>query len=172
MHHHPLGSAQQFIEQIEWSLHSAIRMAIKNDSMVAGSRAFGMEFPKYLRDCSRTIPGKKQLLIRAHAKALEIIPCQLCDNAGFDAANTLHNLQARHAQRGMRYGVDVHNEDFAHNSEAFVRDPAMVRIHALTAASEAACLVRASSLHGRCTHSCRLGLRSWPPPIERHLSFP
>lgn len=43
-----------------------------------------MELSKYLRDYSRTIPGK-QLLIGAYAKALEIIPRQLCDNAGFDA---------------------------------------------------------------------------------------
>lgn len=57
-----------------------------------------MELSKYLRDYSRTIPGKQQLLIGAYAKALEIIPRQLCDNAGFDATNILNKLRARHAQ--------------------------------------------------------------------------
>lgn len=59
-----------------------------------------MELSKYLRDYSRTIPGKQQLLIGAYAKALEIIPRQLCDNAGFDATNILNKLRAKHAQVG------------------------------------------------------------------------
>lgn len=51
-----------------------------------------------LRDYSRTIAGKEQLLIGALAKALEIIPRQLCDNAGFDATNILNKLRQKHAQ--------------------------------------------------------------------------
>ncbi|XP_017377411.1 T-complex protein 1 subunit eta [Cebus imitator] len=61
-------------------------------------------------------------------KALEIIPRQLCDNAGFDATNILNKLRARHAQGGTWYGVDINNEDIADNFEAFVWEPAMVRI--------------------------------------------
>lgn len=44
-------------------------------------------------------------------------------------------------QGGMWYGVDINNEDIADNFEAFVWEPAMVRFNALTAASEAACLI-------------------------------
>ncbi|XP_077334248.1 T-complex protein 1 subunit eta [Lithobates pipiens] len=138
------GGAEQFMEETERSLHDAImivRRAIKNDSVVAGGGAIEMELSKYLRDYSRTIPGKQQLLIGSYAKALEIIPRQLCDNAGFDATNILNKLRAKHAQGGMWYGVDVNNEDIADNFEACVWEPAVVRINALTAASEAACLI-------------------------------
>uniref|UniRef100_A0A8B9IZM7 T-complex protein 1 subunit eta n=1 Tax=Amazona collaria TaxID=241587 RepID=A0A8B9IZM7_9PSIT len=138
------GGAEQFMEETERSLHDAImivRRAIKNDSVVAGGGAIEMELSKYLRDYSRTIPGKQQLLIGAYAKALEIIPRQLCDNAGFDATNILNKLRAKHAQGGTWYGVDVNNEDIADNFEACVWEPAIVRINALTAASEAACLI-------------------------------
>uniref|UniRef100_A0A4W3IX52 T-complex protein 1 subunit eta n=1 Tax=Callorhinchus milii TaxID=7868 RepID=A0A4W3IX52_CALMI len=138
------GGAEQFMEETERSLHDAImivRRAIKNDSVVAGGGAIEMELSKYLRDYSRTIPGKQQLLIGAYAKALEIIPRQLCDNAGFDATNILNKLRAKHAQGGMWYGVDVTNEDIADNFQACVWEPAVVRINALTAASEAACLI-------------------------------
>ncbi|GCB78895.1 hypothetical protein scyTo_0019470, partial [Scyliorhinus torazame] len=95
------GGSEQFMEETERSLHDAImivRRAIKNDSVVAGGGAIEMEISKYLRDYSRTIPGKQQLLIGAYAKALEIIPRQLCDNAGFDATNILNKLRAKHAQ--------------------------------------------------------------------------
>uniref|UniRef100_A0A8C8D7T7 T-complex protein 1 subunit eta n=1 Tax=Oncorhynchus tshawytscha TaxID=74940 RepID=A0A8C8D7T7_ONCTS len=138
------GGAEQFMEETERSLHDAImivRRAIKNDSIVAGGGAIEMELSKYLRDYSRTIPGKQQLLIGAYAKALEIIPRQLCDNAGFDATNILNKLRAKHAQGGMWYGVDVNNEDIADNYLACVWEPSIVRINALTAASEAACLI-------------------------------
>ncbi|XP_033098419.1 T-complex protein 1 subunit eta-like [Anneissia japonica] len=138
------GGAEQFIEETERSLHDAImivRRTIKNDSIVAGGGAIEMELSKYLRDYSRTIAGKQQILIGAFAKALEIIPRQLCDNAGFDATNILNKLRQKHAQGGTWYGVDILKEDIADNLEAFVWEPSVVKINALTAASEAACLV-------------------------------
>lgn len=57
-----------------------------------------MELSRYLRDYSRTIAGKDQLLIGALAKALEVIPRQLSDNAGFDATNILNKLRQKHSQ--------------------------------------------------------------------------
>jgi len=138
------GGAEQFIEETERSLHDAImivRRAIKNDSVVAGGGAIEMELSKYLREYSRTIAGKEQLLIGAMAKALEVIPRTLCDNAGFDATNILNKLRQKHAQGGMWYGVDINKEDIADNFQSCVWEPAVVKINALTAASEAACLI-------------------------------
>lgn len=42
---------------------------------------------------------------------------------------------------GRWFGVDILKEDIADNFEAFVWEPAIVRENALTAASEAACLI-------------------------------
>ena len=41
-----------------------------------------MEISKFLIDYSKTILGKQQLIINAFAKALEVIPHQISDNAG------------------------------------------------------------------------------------------
>ena len=57
-----------------------------------------MELSKYLRDYSRTVAGKEQLIIAAVAKSLEVIPRQLCENAGFDSTNILNKLRERHAK--------------------------------------------------------------------------
>ena len=95
------GGAEQFMEETERSLHDAImivRRAMKNDAVVAGGGAIEMELSKHLRDVSRTIAGKEQMLISAIAKALEVIPRQLCDNAGFDSTNILNKLRQKHAQ--------------------------------------------------------------------------
>ncbi|KAL1774888.1 T-complex protein 1 subunit eta [Sigmodon hispidus] len=173
------GGAEQFMEETELSLHDAImivRRPIKIDSVVAGGGAIEMELSKYLWDYSRTIPGKQQLLIGAYAKALEIIPRQLCDNADFDATNILNKLRARHAQGGMWYGVDINNEDIIDNFQAFVWEPDMVRINALTAASEAACLivfVDETIKNPRSTVDAPLsswpGSRPRPPPLRGSL---
>jgi len=138
------GGAEQFMAETERSLHDAImivRRAIKNDAVVAGGGAIEMEVSKYLRDCSRSVAGKEQLIIAAMAKALEIIPRQLCDNAGFDATNILNKLRQTHAQGNIWYGVDILNEDIVDNYVACVWEPAVVKINAITAASEAACLI-------------------------------
>jgi len=66
-----------------------------------------MELSKYLREYSRSIAGREQLLIGAVARALEIIPRQLCDNAGFDATNILNKLRQKHAQG--KYAVSKYN---------------------------------------------------------------
>jgi T-complex protein 1 subunit eta len=71
------GGAEQFLEETQRSLHDAImivRRMIKNDAVVAGGGAIEMELSRSLRDYSRTIAGKEQLIIGAVAKALEIIP--------------------------------------------------------------------------------------------------
>jgi T-complex protein 1 subunit eta len=138
------GGAEQFMEETERSLHDAImivRRASKNDAVVAGGGAIEMELSKYLRDCSRSVAGKEQLIIAAMAKALEIIPRQLCDNAGFDATNILNKLRQKHAQGHCWYGVDILSEDIADNYAACVWEPAVMKINALTAASEATCLI-------------------------------
>jgi len=138
------GGAEQFMEETERSLHDSImivRRAMKNDSIVAGGGAIDMELSKYLRNYSRTIAGKEQLIIGAMAKAFEVIARQLCDNAGFDATNILNKLRQKHAGDGIWYGVDVLNEDISDNFAACVWEPAIVKSNAITAASEAACLL-------------------------------
>jgi T-complex protein 1 subunit eta len=138
------GGAEQFIAEVERSLHDAImivRKAIKNDYIVAGGGAIEMELSKYLREYSRTIAGKQQLIIGAFAKALEIIPRQLCDNAGFDATDILNKLRMRHGKGETWAGVDIVNEGIANNLERFVWEPTAVKVNAIQAATEAACLI-------------------------------
>ncbi|CAF1487788.1 unnamed protein product [Adineta steineri] len=138
------GGAEQFIDEVERSLHDAImivRRAVKNDSIVAGGGAIEMALSRHLREYSRTIPGKEQLILAAYAKAFEVIPRQLCENAGFDATNILNKLRQKHAENNIWFGVDIMHEDVTDNFIAAVWEPAVVKINAITAASEAACLI-------------------------------
>ncbi|OZC08815.1 T-complex protein 1, eta subunit [Onchocerca flexuosa] len=154
------GSAEQFIAETERSLHDAImvvRRAKKNDTIVAGGGAIEMELSRLIRDISKTIAGKEQFFWQAFAKTLEDHKCLgllslKCLSFSFlyddlrisqciDATDILNRLRHRHAKGDKWAGVDIYAEDVSDNMEACIWEPAVVKINALTAATEAACLV-------------------------------
>lgn len=93
------GGAEQFIDETERSIHDAlmiVKSTMKSTKVVAGGGAIELEVSRYLKDVARTIEGKQQLIIAAYAKALELIPRQLCDNAGFDSTDILNRLRQKH----------------------------------------------------------------------------
>ncbi|OHE91275.1 T-complex protein 1 [Colletotrichum orchidophilum] len=139
------GGAEQFIAEVERSLHDAImivKRAIKNHTIVGGGGAVEMEVSAYLhRFADKNIPHKQQAIIKSFAKALEIIPRQLCDNAGFDATDILNKLRVEHRKGSTWAGVDFINEGIADMMERFVWEPALVKINAIQAATEASCLI-------------------------------
>ncbi|KAJ2939557.1 hypothetical protein O0L34_g6389 [Tuta absoluta] len=135
------GGAEQFLEETERSLHDAImivRRTIKNDAVVAGGGAIDMELSRHLREYSKGVAGKEQLLLAGIARAFEAIPRQLCDNAGLDATSLLNKLRQKHHQGEKWYGIDIQKEDIADNFETCVWEPAVVKINAISAACEAA----------------------------------
>ncbi|KEZ46726.1 hypothetical protein SAPIO_CDS0581 [Scedosporium apiospermum] len=139
------GGAEQFIAEVERSLHDAImivKRAIQNKYIVAGGGAVEMEISAYLHQfADNKILDKQQPIIKSFAKALEVIPRQLCDNAGFDATDILNKLRVEHARGNIWAGVDFDNEGVADMMTKFVWEPALVKINAIQAATEAACLI-------------------------------
>ncbi|KAL8990466.1 MAG: hypothetical protein Q9169_008113 [Polycauliona sp. 2 TL-2023] len=139
------GGAEQFIAEAERSLHDAImivKRAIRHNTIVAGGGACEMEISAFLHKYADTnIPRKQQAIVKSFAKALEIIPRQLCDNAGFDATNILTQLRVEHRKGNIWAGVDFDNEGVRNNMEAFVWEPALVKVNAIQAAVEASCMI-------------------------------
>lgn len=141
------GGAEQFIAEAERSLHDAImivKRALRNTSVVAGGGATEMDVSGYLHryaNESKTVAHKQRSIVKAFAKSLEIIPRQLCDNAGFDATDILTRLRVQHQSGNVWAGVDFDNEDVRDNMKAFVWEPSLVKINAIQAAIEAACLI-------------------------------
>jgi hypothetical protein len=101
-----------------------------------------MELSAHIRKHALSIPGKLQLIIAAFAKALEIIPRQICDNAGLDSTDILNKLRMKHATGEKWYGVDVDGASGVRdNMDAFVWEPSLVKVNAISSATEAACLI-------------------------------
>lgn len=139
------GGAEQFIEEVERSLHDAImvvKRAVKNGEVVAGGGAVEMGLSAHIRKHAFSIAGKLQLIHLAFAKALEILPRQICDNAGLDSTDILNKLRMRHANGHIWFGVDVDGpEGVRDNMEAFVWEPSLVKTNAINSATEAASLI-------------------------------
>jgi len=139
------GGAEQFIAEVERSLHDAImivKRALRNRAVVGGGGAVEMEVSAYLhRFADKNVPHKQQAVIKSFARALEIIPRQLCDNAGFDATDLLNQLRVEHRRGSTWAGVDFRTEGVADMMERFVWEPALVKVNAIQAATEASCLI-------------------------------
>uniref|UniRef100_A0A7S1KXZ5 T-complex protein 1 subunit eta n=1 Tax=Neobodo designis TaxID=312471 RepID=A0A7S1KXZ5_NEODS len=141
------GGAQQFIDEADRSLHDAIcivKRAMKTGAVVGGGGAIEMELSKNLRAYSRTIRGKQQMVIGGYAKALEIIPFQLAENAGHNATDILNKLRQLHftgGDEGRWMGVDILNGGTVDTYKSFVWEPLLVKKNALASATEAACLI-------------------------------
>ena len=101
-----------------------------------------MDLSAHIRKHALSIPGKLQLVMIAFAKALEIIPRQICDNAGLDSTDILNKLRMKHANGSRWFGVDVDGpEGVRDNMDAFVWEPSLVKMNAISSATEAACLI-------------------------------
>jgi T-complex protein 1 subunit eta len=140
------GGTEQFIAESERSVHDAlevVKRAIVSQTVVAGGGAVEMHVASILRQEALKIAGKGQLIYLAFAKALEVIPRQLCDNAGFDPTEVLADLRRQHANVGAVswYGVDLTNGGTCDTMESGVWEPSDNKIHSLDAATEAACVI-------------------------------
>jgi T-complex protein 1 subunit eta len=142
------GGGEQFLEETDRSVHDAlmiVKRTLANKRIVAGGGAIEMELSNYLRLHSRSIAGKQQHIIAAFAKALEVIPRQLSDNAGLDSTDILNQLRRAHATsvngEGKWMGVDVYNEGICDTYVSGVWEPAANKLNSLAAATEAACCI-------------------------------
>ena len=139
------GGAEQFIDETERSIHDSIMIVkncVRSMKVVAGGGATEMELSRVLREHSRTVEGKQQLVVAAFARAFELIPRQLADNAGFDSSDILNRLRQKHATaEGKWWGVDIEHEGVCDTYASAVWEPASSKINSVSSACEAACLV-------------------------------
>jgi len=142
------GGGEQFLEETERSVHDAlmiVKRTLTSRTVVAGGGAIELELAQVLKVHSKTIQGKVQLIMNAFARALEVIPRQLAENAGIDSTDVLNRLRKEHANsvngEGRWMGVDVLNEGVCDTFISGVWEPAANKLNSLASATEAACCI-------------------------------
>lgn len=73
-----------------------VRRCFKTNKVVAGGGATEMELSKRLKEYSVKVSGKEQLVMNMFAKAMEIIPRTIADNAGLDSLDLINKLRNKH----------------------------------------------------------------------------
>lgn len=144
------GGAEQFIAETHRSMHDAlmiVKRCLTHKKVVGGGGAIEMELSRHLKEYAKGIRSKLQLVVTAFAQSLEIIPQQLCENAGFDATDVVNQLRYKHSSEDAKnrwFGVDINNADnggICDTYESFVWEPALIKLNAISAATEAACMI-------------------------------
>jgi len=142
------GGGEQFLEETDRSIHDAlmiVKRVMSSRTVVAGGGAIEMELSSVLRAHARTILGKQQLIINSYARALEVIPRNVAENAGMDSTDVLNRLRKEHATakgvEGRWMGVDVLNDGICDTLLSGVWEPASNKLNSLAAATEAACCI-------------------------------
>jgi len=70
-----------------------VRRCMQASSVVAGGGAIELALSGHIRQYARQTPGRTQLVINSFAKALEVIPRTIADNAGLDSILILNKLR-------------------------------------------------------------------------------
>lgn len=140
------GGAEQFIEEAERSIHDAImvvKRASKAAAIVPGGGAVEMELSKHVRKYAFGISGKEQLVVLAFAKALEVIPKTLAQNAGLDSVDVVNKLRQKHdlGPDGSTWGVNCFQGGICDSYVNFVWEPTVLKANVLAAATEATSMV-------------------------------
>ncbi|MHC1579313.1 MAG: TCP-1/cpn60 chaperonin family protein, partial [Candidatus Alkanophagales archaeon] len=108
---------------------------------VAGGGAPETEVALRLREYAATVGGREQLAIEAFARAVEIIPRSLAENAGLDPIDMVVALRAAHERGEKNAGLDVFEGKVVDMKEAGVLEPLRVKTQALSSATEAAVMI-------------------------------
>lgn len=141
------GGTEHVIEEVERALVDAIRVvgvAIEDGKIVAGAGAPEIELELRLMDYASSVGGREQLAIEKFAKAMEIIPWTLAENAGLDPIDTIIKLKNAHQVNGDKskfYGIDLDTAEAVDMYAQNVVEPLRVKVQAINSAEEVANMV-------------------------------
>lgn len=138
------GSSEQLRDNVERALEDSlwsVATVLESKKIVPGGGAPEVEVAERLRQYASTITGRDQLAVKAFADAVEEIPVNLAENAGFDPVDVLVNLRFSHGTGNKGYGLDMKTGKAADMMEEGVVEPLKVKIQAIKSAAAAATLV-------------------------------
>ena len=140
------GGFERLVDEAERNLIDALSVVadvIEEPYIVPGGGAVEMEAAKVARQLAMKVGGREQYALEAFANAMEVIPKTLAENAGLDAVDILTELRQKHESEpdGWKYGIDVFSGKVVDMVSINVIEPLAVKLQALKAAVEAACMI-------------------------------
>ncbi|MDR1954851.1 MAG: TCP-1/cpn60 chaperonin family protein [Candidatus Methanoplasma sp.] len=140
------GGTEHVLEEVERALNDAVRtvgITLEDKKVVAGGGAPEIELGLRLAEYASSVGGREQLAIEKFAKAMEIIPWTLAENAGIDSIDSIIKLKNAHEKKkdGKYYGLDLSSGEAVDMLKLNVVEPLKVKVQAINAAEEVANMV-------------------------------
>ncbi|EFO64727.1 TCP-1 chaperonin subunit gamma [Giardia lamblia P15] len=139
------GASKSTLLEIERNLQDAMhvcRNIILDPRLVIGGGCFEAHLSTTLSQYADTLVGKPQLVIKAIAKSLEVIPRTLLQNCGGNIIRTITELKAAHTRDpNCQLGVDGVTGLLVNCKERGIWDPLSTKLQVLKAAIENACMI-------------------------------
>jgi len=138
------GASEHIIDELERAIHDAlmvVSVVVRDHTIVAGGGAPEIELSLQLHSYASTVGGRIQIAIEAFAKALEIVPRAIAENAGLDPIDMIVALRAAHESGKRTFGLDVIEGKPVDMLKAGVVEPLRVKTQALSSAVEAAVMI-------------------------------
>ncbi len=138
------GSTEHVVAEAQRALDDAVgdvTSAIANGRVLAGAGAPELEIARGITAYAATLSEREQLVALAFARAMEVIPVTLAENAGHEPLAALADLRRAHEQGRTWAGVDVATGQAMDAWDRGVLEPLAVKTRALASAIEVATLI-------------------------------
>ena len=139
------GATEHVVDESERALHDALKVtavAIEDGKAVPGGGSVEIEMSLRLAKYGSKVGGREQLAIEAFAKATEIIPWTLAENAGFDSIDMLIKLRSAHEGKKQKAaGIDVDTGGVKDMKKLNIIEPLRVKTQAIESATDVANMI-------------------------------
>jgi T-complex protein 1 subunit beta len=135
------GANTHVVDEAHRSLHDALcvlSQTVKSTSVLPGGGATEMLMAQAVEEASKTVSGKQVLAMEAYAKALRAMPMHIADNAGYDSAELVSGLRAKHYEGHHTWGLEMNAGGLADMNEMGICESLQMKMQVLLSASEAA----------------------------------
>ena len=136
---------ERMVDEAERAMHDALSVVadvVRKNRVVVGGGAIEAEVAKELRAYAVRVGGREQLAVEAFAKAVEIVPKTLAENAGLEQIDIMVELRSAHEKpNGHVMGVDVFEGKVVDMERKGVLEPLSVKEQAVISAAESASMI-------------------------------
>lgn len=135
------GATQQILDEAERSLHDALCVltsTVRESRIVYGGGCSEMLMAVAVMKAAANTPGKEAVAMEAFARALQLIPTYISDNAGYDSAQLINELRAAHNSGATSMGLDMENGKIGCMKALGITESWAVKRQVLLSAAEAA----------------------------------
>jgi len=135
------GATSHMLDEAERSIHDVLcvlSQTVKETRTVLGGGCSEMIMSKAVEELAKKTAGKKALALESFARALQMIPTIIADNAGLDSSELVSQLKAEHYKGNMTAGLDMVKGIIGDVQQLGIVESFKVKQQILLSASEAA----------------------------------